>query len=204
MSFNANNYLAHHGIKGQKWGVRRFQNSDGSMTSAGRARYGTAEKTRRLPDVNLKKDSERSHNASVKQAKKIMAKQKADSDSIGDKAFSNTVKGGKDKPNISPAENIAKKSGQAIGEIKTGLDAAYSIKNRNKPKDSYTGLSDEELRQRINRIRMEKEYESLTAKERSKGYETAMNVLTLAGSVVGTTAAVISIYSQVKDLRKKA
>lgn len=35
-----NNYLAHHGIRGQKWGVRRFQNDDGSLTSAGRKRYG--------------------------------------------------------------------------------------------------------------------------------------------------------------------
>ena len=33
-------YLAHHGIKGMKWGVRRFQNFDGSLTSAGRTRYG--------------------------------------------------------------------------------------------------------------------------------------------------------------------
>ena len=32
--------LRHHGIKGQKWGVRRFQNSDGSLTTAGRKRYG--------------------------------------------------------------------------------------------------------------------------------------------------------------------
>ena len=29
-------YLAHHGIKGQKWGVRRFQNNDGSYTFAGK------------------------------------------------------------------------------------------------------------------------------------------------------------------------
>ena len=33
-------YLQHHGILGQKWGVRRFQNLDGSYTTAGRARYG--------------------------------------------------------------------------------------------------------------------------------------------------------------------
>lgn len=31
--------LMHHGIKGMHWGVRRFQNSDGSLTNAGRKRY---------------------------------------------------------------------------------------------------------------------------------------------------------------------
>jgi len=31
--------LYHHGIKGQKWGVRKYQNNDGSLTPAGRKRY---------------------------------------------------------------------------------------------------------------------------------------------------------------------
>lgn len=33
------NELYHHGIKGQKWGVRRYQNEDGSLTDSGRAHY---------------------------------------------------------------------------------------------------------------------------------------------------------------------
>lgn len=36
-------YLAHHGIKGQKWGIRRFQNEDGSLTEKGQKRYASTE-----------------------------------------------------------------------------------------------------------------------------------------------------------------
>lgn len=36
-------YLAHYGIKGQKWGIRRFQNEDGSLTDEGKRRYNVAE-----------------------------------------------------------------------------------------------------------------------------------------------------------------
>lgn len=32
--------LTHYGIKGMKWGVRRYQNKDGSLTAAGKKRYG--------------------------------------------------------------------------------------------------------------------------------------------------------------------
>ena len=37
-------YLEHHGIKGQRWGIRRFQNRDGSLTNTGRKRLGYATK----------------------------------------------------------------------------------------------------------------------------------------------------------------
>ena len=39
--------LTHYGIKGMHWGVRRFQNSDGTLTEAGKKRY-TKSKVNRL------------------------------------------------------------------------------------------------------------------------------------------------------------
>ena len=58
--------LRHHGIKGQKWGVRRFQNADGSLTADGRKRYGTDDLKDTLDKVN-KADS------LIKTAKKYQA-----------------------------------------------------------------------------------------------------------------------------------
>lgn len=39
--------LYHHGIKGQHWGVRRFQNSDGTLTALGKIRYGRSSPQRK-------------------------------------------------------------------------------------------------------------------------------------------------------------
>lgn len=39
MDNSYNDYLYHWGIKGQKWGVRRYQNADGTLTDAGQKRY---------------------------------------------------------------------------------------------------------------------------------------------------------------------
>lgn len=57
-------YLSHHGILGQKWGIRRYQNPDGSLTAAGKLRYA--------PDGNggYRKLSSSERKAAVKAANK--------------------------------------------------------------------------------------------------------------------------------------
>lgn len=40
LSYDSGIYIEHHGILGQKWGIRRYQNKDGSLTSSGKKRYG--------------------------------------------------------------------------------------------------------------------------------------------------------------------
>ena len=64
--------LAHYGIRGQKWGLRRFQNEDGSYTAEGKERYGRGSWDGRAGKlVRGKKDPNARENWKVKDLSKL-------------------------------------------------------------------------------------------------------------------------------------
>lgn len=67
-------WLCHHGIKGQKWGVRRYQNEDGSLTRAGRKRY--YEQVKEIAGKDRTNESRGSFANRSKEIAKLINKQK--------------------------------------------------------------------------------------------------------------------------------
>ena len=70
--------LYHHGIKGQRWGIRRFQNEDGSLTAEGKQRYGVN------GDGQMSKEGKKLYKSDVKENRKAI---KTDYSSMYDKKF---------------------------------------------------------------------------------------------------------------------
>lgn len=63
-----NNQLYHHGILGMKWGVRRFQNKDGSLTKAGKKRYGDDSDEKKPKKKSVKDMSDDELNKAIRRA----------------------------------------------------------------------------------------------------------------------------------------
>lgn len=172
--------LYHFGIKGMRWGVRRFQNPDGSLTSAGKKRYDNG------GDYGIGKQSSGK-------------KKKFDAS----KAFEPSIKGGKDKPNISPAEKVSREAGNIVSNASKILESGSAIAKASKRKPSKVdNMSDQELRDAINRLNLERTYKSLTEQDTSSGRAYTKEILDIVGSVVGIAGSAASIISIINTIKK--
>lgn len=125
------NNLTHHGIKGMKWGVRRFQSADGSLTEAGKKRYGEGPGDKRFGKKIGKKHQQ------GESGKKTNKKAKGEEDN---------------KMSYDEQKQKAIKSGSAKEVLKFKGD-----------------LTQQEMTTALNRIKWEKEMQSISDKEISEG-----------------------------------
>lgn len=123
-------YLAHHGTKGQRWGVRRFQNSDGSLTAAGKLRYSVGNGGR---SISKKVDPK-----SAAKLKKRQAKEAAKLERLKIKEAAKNEKLEKKKSHMTNKEYVKTLSNEELKSINS-RDKAENTWLTNHPEKKTVG-----------------------------------------------------------------
>ena len=160
--------LTHHGIKGMKWGVRRYQ----PYTTPGRGRFLGKTKPKK-PPINTKGLSMRDANAK----RRLMT---------------STTKG-KKTIDVNPTAKAKLDKLNAKQKAQTSATKEKRVSKKAARKNEMDSMTDVELRQRINRLNMEKQYTQLTTKETSKGMKIVENILVNSASQVASKYVVKGI-----------
>ena len=202
--------LYHHGIKDMKWGVRRYQNKDGSLTAAGRKRYGLpseAEERRiRKNNSRIKADLSRMSDKELTDAVVKGSKQNKYAQQQGYMSIKTVSKDdinravGEDLSNTSrDLQNISQNS----SNIARNMQNLKNRKEREKYQDmDLSHMSDEELRKEVNRLNLEQSYKD--AVMRSQPYQkTASDYIESVATVVGVVASAVGIAASIHTLRTR-
>lgn len=136
--------ITHHGIPGMKWGVRRYQNKDGTLTAKGKQRYNEE-----LAKVRQQEKVVKNKTAVKGRLDRLAARQKA----VADKE--KELDGDKKKFSL---KNLSLKKGKG--------EDTKADPNAPKPKKKMSEMNDEELANAIRRVQMEKQYTALTTEEK--------------------------------------
>ena len=105
--------LYHHGIKGQKWGIRRFQNPDGTLTPEGKARYGTDLERMAAKDAQRYSDAQAAYGRGAGTRRKLIDQELSQKkkDPEYKKAYDEASKYVSNKKSIKKAERLYKNRG---------------------------------------------------------------------------------------------
>lgn len=161
-TYNHTNELYHWGIKGMKWGVRRYQNSDGSLTPAGKKRYNSI--------VESKPKGEQPSGWKYQLPDRL--KRQSDRDGINPRGTYGTL------PDLDRYTiGVRKYANPTTAAGKKRHVEDHSDHSKTYRKDVRT-MSDQELRDSLNRLNMERQYAQLTAKEKSTGRKWVESLLT--------------------------
>lgn len=114
-------YLEHHGILGQRWGVRRYQNADGSLTSAGEKRYYGGSSTKKEARQHIRSD----FRSAKKNARDIRNKQYSEADAKYNKATAKmrSQLESIDKEYDEKAKNISSAERTALNKIEKDMNS---------------------------------------------------------------------------------
>lgn len=158
--FVSEDELTHHGTRGMKWGVRRYQNSDGSLTAEGRKRYGVG-------DGRDTRGGDRSATSETSPRKS----RGTGTDSSGRSERVNKKEATKNKKTVNDEKTIKNDTNKQIEEKKTESESEESkrstgVKTSTEPK-SLDEMSDKDLQARLNRMNNEELY---TKKMAERGY----------------------------------
>lgn len=137
----------------------------------------------------------------VRRSKEQLERDKRASERKSSGFFDKTIKTGKDKSPISPAEKIGKESEKILEnsmKLSSRMSAEKQRKTRSKDMDSMTN---EELKNAIERMRLEDAYADLDSKRISRGMSSVTSILETVGTVVAIGASAASIATTVKGLR---
>ena len=175
--------LYHHGIKGMKWGIRRFQP------------YGKGKKGKEVGEAA--KAKRRKIASNVAKAGTVIGGVAAGLALAAKKpsALEANIKQGKDKPMLSAAEKTTKELSSVTENV--NKIATYQKKSMT----DLTGYSDEEIRSMINRMQLEKQYNELVDYNLNRGMEPVNEVLTTVGSAVAITGSALAIATAWKGLK---